>query len=112
MRKVATGSYYPRVRAIGIKVLNSRLSEYVRLAASGETVLITDRSRVVAEMGPPRETRSPIVADARLAEMVREGIITPPALSLRGRPPSGKRVAPLAQLLRELDEDRADRDLP
>ncbi len=99
------------MRAVGIKVLNSRLSEYVRLAASGETVLITDRSRVVAEMGPPRETRSPHIADARLAEMVRQGVITPPALPLKGRPPSGKRVATLAQLLRELDDDRADRDL-
>ena len=27
------------MRSVGIKVLNNRLSEYVRLAASGETVL-------------------------------------------------------------------------
>lgn len=43
-------------------MLNSRLSEYIRLAASGETVLVTDRDRVVAEIGPPRPTRSPILA--------------------------------------------------
>jgi antitoxin (DNA-binding transcriptional repressor) of toxin-antitoxin stability system len=51
-----------------MKVLNNRLSEYIRLAASGETVLVTDRDRVVAEIGPPRDTRSPILADALLAE--------------------------------------------
>ena len=43
------------MRSVGVKVLNSRLSEYVRLAASGETVLVTDRDRVVAEIGPPKE---------------------------------------------------------
>ena len=47
------------MRSVGIKVLNSKLSEYVRLAAAGETILVTDRDRVVAELGPLRETRSP-----------------------------------------------------
>src|SRR5207248_3261651 len=47
------------MRAVGLKVLKNRLSEYVRLAATGETVLVTDRDRVVAELGPPRESRVP-----------------------------------------------------
>ena len=42
------------MRSVGTKVLNSRLSEYVRLAASGETTLVTDRDRVVAELEPLR----------------------------------------------------------
>ncbi len=41
------------MRAVGLKVLKNKLSEYVRLAASGETVLVTDRDRVVAELVPP-----------------------------------------------------------
>ena len=61
------------MRSVGVKVLNSRLSEYLRLAASGETVLVTDRDRVVAEIGPPKEARSTIPADALLAEAVRRG---------------------------------------
>jgi antitoxin (DNA-binding transcriptional repressor) of toxin-antitoxin stability system len=40
-----TGSYFDPVRSVGIKVLNSKLSEYVRLAASGETVLVADHDR-------------------------------------------------------------------
>ena len=36
------------MRAVGLKILKNKLSEYVRLAASGETVLVTDRDRVVA----------------------------------------------------------------
>ena len=38
------------MRSVGIKVLKNKLSEYVRLAASGETVLVTDRDRVVADL--------------------------------------------------------------
>ena len=97
------------MRSVGVKVLNSRLSEYVRLAASGETVLVTDRDRVVAEIGPPKETRSPILADALLAEAVRKGLLTPPLLPAAGKPPTAEPVAPLRDLLCELDGDRSER---
>ena len=73
------------MRAVGIKVLKNKLSEYVRLAERGETILVTDRDRVVAEMGPPEASRSPLVADAMLAEAVRQGWITPPALPAKRR---------------------------
>ena len=92
-----------------MKVLNSRLSEYVRLAAAGETVLVTDRDRVIAEIGPPRETRSPILADALLADAVRRGWLMPPALLGGGAPPPAAPVAPLCELLGELDADRLER---
>jgi antitoxin (DNA-binding transcriptional repressor) of toxin-antitoxin stability system len=55
------------MRSVGVKVLKNRLSEYVRLAAGGETVLITDRNRVVAEIVPPQAGRSPLLADRILA---------------------------------------------
>ncbi len=97
------------MRSVGVKVLNSRLSEYVRLAASGETVLVTDRDRVVAEIGPPKGTRSPILADALLAEAVRRGWLTPPVLPVAGKPPTPAPVAPLRDLLGELDGDRSER---
>ena len=84
---VAIGRYLVRMRSVGIKVLNSKLSEYVRLAASGETILVTDRDQVVAELGPLRETRSPILADAFLAEAVRSGVLTPPRLAASVPPP-------------------------
>ena len=52
------------MRAVGLKVLKNKLSEYVRLAAEGETVLVTDRDRVVAELVPPRAGRSDVLGDA------------------------------------------------
>ena len=74
------------MKSVGIKALNSKLSEYIRLAASGETILVTDRDQVVAEPGPLRETRSPVLADAFLAEAVRSGVLTPPRLTASGPP--------------------------
>ncbi len=97
------------MKSIGIKALNSKLSEYVRLAASGETILVTDRDQVVAELGPLRETRSPILADAFLADMVRNGSLTPPALSTLGPLPKPESVAPLDEILADLDRSRGDR---
>jgi len=96
------------MRAVGLKTLKNRLSEYVRLVASGETVLVTDRDRVVAELVPPRAGRSPFVADALLAEAVRQGWLTPPALPRAGPPPR-KPVMRLDALLAELERDREDR---
>jgi antitoxin (DNA-binding transcriptional repressor) of toxin-antitoxin stability system len=98
------------MRAVGLKILKNKLSEYVRLVAGGETVLITDRDRVVAEMVPPRQGRSPFVADAMLAEAVREGLITPPTLPTADLPPR-KPIMTFQELMRELEQDRADRDL-
>ncbi len=97
------------VRTVGIKVLKNKLSEYVRIAAGGETVLISDRDRVVAELVPPQAGRSPEVADAVLAQLVREGVVAPP-LAAPGEPPAvPPGVARLEELLAELDADRGDR---
>ena len=93
------------MRAVGLKVLKNKLSEYVRLAAGGETVLVTDRDRVVAELVPPQAGRSVVLGDALLADAVREGWLKPAVVGT-GRPPRGAPVAPLATLLRELDDDR------
>lgn len=95
------------MRAVGLKVLKNRLSEYVRLAAGGETILVTDRDRVVAELVPPQTGRSALVADSLLADAVRRGWVTPPVLAAQGVPPRAP-VAPLRVLLEELARDRTD----
>lgn len=100
---------------IGIKALKDRLSEFVRIAASGETVLISDRDRVVAEMGPPSPGRAPEVADAALAAMIREGLVSPPTSppstpqsAPLPRAPEGERL-PLSRIVDDLSRDRDDR---
>ena len=96
------------MRSVGLKTLKNRLSEYVRLAEGGETVLISDRDRVVAELVPPREMRSASLPDALLAEAVRHGHPTPAALP-PGPPPETPGIAPLDEILAELAEDRTER---
>jgi antitoxin (DNA-binding transcriptional repressor) of toxin-antitoxin stability system len=96
------------MRAVGIKVLKNKLSEYVRVAADGETVLVTDRDKVVAELGPPQAGRSPVVSDALLADVVRRGWLRPPVVTSENLP-ERRPAAPLADLLHELNDDRGDR---
>ena len=96
------------MRSVDIAALKSRLTEYVRLATAGETILVTDGDRVIAEIRPPRATGSPFQADAMLADAVREGWLTP-ALSPGTEPPrGGPPVATLSELLGELECNRSD----
>ena len=106
--KVATGSYLKCMRAVGLKELKNRLSEYVRIASQGERVLVTNRDRVVAELVPPESGRSLDIADAALADLVREGILSPPlnrSAPLSRPTPTMSRSA----LLEDLAGDREER---
>lgn len=96
------------MRAVGLKVLKNKLSEYVRLVAGGETVMITDRDRVVAELVPPAHGRGQTVDDVALAELVRRGCLTPALIGPGGDVPR-RPILLLEALLTELDHDRADR---
>jgi antitoxin (DNA-binding transcriptional repressor) of toxin-antitoxin stability system len=96
------------MRAVGIKTLKNKLSEYVRFAADGETILVTDRDRVVAELGPPQPGRAAEVSDALLADVVRRGWLRPPIVASSVLPPR-KPVMPLSEVLRDLEADRDDR---
>jgi len=96
------------MRCIGVKTLKNKLSEYLRLIAAGESILVTDRDRVIAELIPPREGRSPLSSDAVLADAVRKGWITPAVLS-PGSPPMRLPVDQNKNILQELEADRAER---
>jgi prevent-host-death family protein len=95
------------MQKVGLKTLKNKLSEYVRLAASGETVVITDRGRVVAEIVPhkPETGLTPFQEKG-----VREGWLTPAKRPFAPLPP--RKPIPgytLEQLLADLDKDREDR---
>jgi len=96
------------MRSVGLKVLKNKLAEYVRLAATGETILVTDRDRVVAELTAPRASRSEFLADALLADAMREGWLRAPLLA-SGLPPPSLPVASLGEILQELRQDRDGR---
>jgi prevent-host-death family protein len=91
------------MRSVGLKRLKNKLSEYVRLAASGETVVITDRNRIVAEIVPPRRD-----ANAFFERGLREGWLSP-ATNPTSEPPPRHPMVPFEELMRELERDREDR---
>jgi antitoxin (DNA-binding transcriptional repressor) of toxin-antitoxin stability system len=98
------------MRAVGLEVLKNKLSEYVRLAAGGETVLVTIRNQVVAEIGPPQPSRALPLPDAQLAELIRRGVLTPASMPCAGPPPSVPVLGvTVASLVDELTANRAER---
>lgn len=107
--KVATGSYFVRMRTVGIKVLKNKLSEYVRLATGGETVLVTDRDRVVAEIGPPQRKRADETIDDFRTRGAHEGWLTPAGAPRKAPLPSRRPLMPLKELMHSLDRSRDDR---
>jgi prevent-host-death family protein len=94
------------MHTVGLKTLKNKLSEYVRLVAAGETIVVTDRSRVVAEIVPPRRPDH----ESLIERGVREGWLRPAKRPFHPLPP--RRPIPghtLEQLLADLDRDREDR---
>jgi prevent-host-death family protein len=47
------------MRVVNVKELKARLSAYLRAVRAGESFLVTDRSEVVARLGPPAEAPAP-----------------------------------------------------
>lgn len=114
---------------VGLKVLKNKLSEYIRLVAAGQTVVITDRGRIVAEIVPPQQQvhqgmrehdapawigqnarwqTAPPQADHLVERGVREGWLTPATIH-DGMPPPRQPMVPHDELMRELAQDREDR---
>jgi len=55
---VTTGDYLRAMKAVGVKQLKARLSEYLRMTKAGETILVTERDQVIAELRPARRQRA------------------------------------------------------
>ena len=65
------------MKSIGVKQLKARLSEYLRLVRSGETVLVTDRDEVIAELRPTRRhPATPESLDELLDSLAERGVVT------------------------------------
>ncbi len=85
---VTTRDYHAKAmaKAVGIKQLKARLSEYVRLAKAGETILVTDRDEVVAELRPAtrRQNRAGEELDELLQILADAGDLTRASLPKQG----------------------------
>ena len=86
---------------VGIAELRQNLSVYLRRVANGERLLVTDRNRPVAELGPPPSGGS------ALDRLIAEGRVARPAS--RGLPPPLRMDGDAHALSRALDEIRGER---
>ena len=103
-----------RTRTAGVREAKAHLSEYLRRVEEGETVLITDRGRVVAELAPPGRAR-PGAADReerQLADLLLgQGVRAPLGVAKKGRPlfkwkGLGKPAGTASRTLDQLREDQ------
>ena len=99
------------MKTVGVRDLKNKLSEYLRRVRLGESVLVTDRGEVVAELLPPGQAQGDPSLPAGLQALARRGLLTPgipagknlyPALTRK----SGGRRRSAAQML---DEERGAR---
>lgn len=98
------------MRTVTAEQLRDELDQHLALAASGETVVVeADDRGVVVEFRPAREVPPSADSDeAALAKLVAEGVMTP-ATAPKGTIPPHFELVGFEQLMRELDQDRADR---
>ena len=87
--------------SVGVAELRRNLSRYLRRVERGERLLVTDRNRPVAELGPPPATGAALdrlIVEGRVGRPIRRGL--PEPLRLEGDPYA---------LSRALDEIRCER---
>jgi antitoxin (DNA-binding transcriptional repressor) of toxin-antitoxin stability system len=61
---------------VGVRELKNRLSEYIRQVRRGESVLVTDRGEVVAELTPPGLGSSDGDVPPALLALAKRGLAT------------------------------------
>jgi antitoxin (DNA-binding transcriptional repressor) of toxin-antitoxin stability system len=64
------------MKTVGVRELKNRLSEYIRQVRSGESVLVTDRGQVVAELTAPGQGAANGDVPPALLALAREGLAT------------------------------------
>jgi prevent-host-death family protein len=87
--------------AVGVAELRRNLSQYLKRVERGERLLVTDRNRPVAELGPPPTAGGALdrlIAEGRVERPPRRGL--PEPLKLEGDPYA---------LSRALEEIRGER---
>ncbi|CAN5821780.1 type II toxin-antitoxin system Phd/YefM family antitoxin [soil metagenome] len=83
---------------VGVRELKQKLSEYLRLVAKGERIIVTDRGR-------PAAILAPLPGGDNIARGIEQGWITKPRSAGPPAPPPRRCVAS-ATVAQMIDEDR------
>jgi prevent-host-death family protein len=96
------------MRRAPIASLKAKLSEYLDAVRAGEEIVVTERGRPIARLGPIGVSAG---QESRVAALVRAGLARPPlrrlpADFLKQRGPADRKGRSLAVLLEERAEGR------
>lgn len=97
------------MRVVGLRELKNRLSEYVRWVRAGETILVTDRGEVVAELRRPGRPPADADIEPGLLELASQGLLRlggPNSPDLYPSMPRALRSLSVAGLLNAEREER------
>ena len=106
---MASKSYIDRMKTVGLRELKNRLSEYVREVRSGESVLVTDRGEVVAELIPPGQPSGERGVPSGLVALARRGQLTLGASNDGALYPELPRLLKPHRAAQLLEEERSGR---
>jgi antitoxin (DNA-binding transcriptional repressor) of toxin-antitoxin stability system len=96
------------MRVVGLRELKNRLSEYIRQVRAGESVFITDRGAVVAEIRPPGRLPEDLV-DPGIASLAKRDLLVSSAKNDPQVYPLLPRALKHCSSRRLLDEERGRR---
>lgn len=93
------------MKTASISEAKNRLSAYIDLVRKGETVLITDRSRPVAQLAP-LTAGSPEWDQSRLSDLERKGVLRRASKPPMKQLPSPVKLPPGISILDALLDER------
>ena len=96
------------MQSVGVRELKAKLSHYLRMARTGDVVLVTEHGRVIAAIGPPGMVELPR-SPAGLQALVARGIAVPGRSRQPGSYPTTGLQRPAGTGERLIDELRGDR---
>lgn len=94
---------------VGVRELKNRLSHYLRLVRGGETLVVTDRGEIIAELKPPQAAGSEDFPYPGLLKLAQEGRVRLGTGNNPNSYPEADFSVPAGTVARLLEEDRGDR---
>ena len=93
------------MKKASISILKAQLSRYLAAVKNGEEVIVTERGRPIARIGPITKDQAP---EGRIALLVREGRLRPPTTTAPQSPSEVLPKDPAGRTLEALLEERAE----
>lgn len=93
-RSLPQDATFMYMKTVGVGELRQNLSTYLRRVKEGERVIVTDRNRPVAELGPLRDREAALdalIAEGKLRPAARRGVSFRP-VRIDGDPHAGTRA--------------------